>query len=127
MRIKRVKIGIKSLKEALGDFAKAAEAIEGGRKPKKSRGVYFENLDTFRRALTPKRLEMLHAIKESRPSSVYELAKILDRDIKNVTQDLEYLKEIGLVELKRTKDKKDKKERVAPEVNYDKIDLEIAV
>ncbi len=124
MKIKRVKIGIKGQKESLEDFRRAAKAIERGEKPKKSRGVYFENLDTFRRALTAKRLEMLHAIKESRPSSVYELAKTLDRDIKNVTQDLEYLSDIGLVEMKRTRDKR---ERITPEVNYDKIDLEIAV
>lgn len=124
MRIKRVKIGIRGLKSALTDFREAAKAIERGEKPKKSKGVYFENLDTFRRALTAKRLEMLHTIKESRPSSVYGLAKTLGRDIKNVTQDLEYLREIGLVEMKRTSEKR---ERIIPEVNYDKIDLEIAV
>jgi predicted transcriptional regulator len=124
MRIKRVKIGIKSLKDALEDFARTAEMIEKGGKPKKSRGIYFENLNTFRRILTAKRLEMLHTIKKERPSSVYELARMLGRDMKNVTQDLEYLKEVGLVDVKRTGEKR---ERIIPEVNYDKIDLEIAI
>lgn len=124
MRIKRVKIGIKNLKDALGGFATAVEMIEGGGKPKKSRGIYFENLNAFRRALTAKRLELLHSIKKERPSSVYELARMLGRDIKNVTQDLEYLKEVGLVDVKRTGEKR---ERIIPEVNYDKIDLEIAI
>ena len=124
MKIKRIKIGIKGLRESLEGFREAAKAIERGEKPSRRRGVYFENLDTFRRALTAKRLEMLHAIKESRHSSVYALAKTLGRDMKNVTQDLAYLGEIGLVEMKRMKEKR---ERIMPEVNYDKIDLEIAV
>src|SRR3990172_1899326 len=71
-----------------------------------------------------KRVEVLHVIKKERPASVYELAKMLNRDAKNVTQDLEYLKNIGLVEIKRTREKK---ERTIPEVKYDRIDLQIAV
>jgi len=63
-------------------------------------------------------------VKREKPSSVYELAKLLKRDVKNVTQDLEYLKQIGLVEIRRTKEKQ---ERNIPEVKYDKIDLQIAV
>ncbi len=80
--------------------------------------------ELFFRAFTDKRLEVLRVIKKERPSSVYELAKILNRDAKNVTQDLEYLKDIGLVEIKRTREKK---ERTIPEVKYDRIVLEIAV
>lgn len=80
--------------------------------------------DSFFKVLTDKRLEILRMIKKKHPSSVYELAKILNRDAKNVTQDLEYLKDIGLVEIKRTQEKK---ERTIPEVKYDKIDMEIAV
>lgn len=124
MKVRRVKIGIKSFEDFLGDAKEVMKKIERGEKVKKSRGVYFENLSTFRRALTEKRLEMLHIIKKGHPSSVYELAKMLDRDIKNVTQDLEYLKDIGLVAIKRTKEKR---ERVIPEVRYDEIELKIAV
>ena len=124
MKVKKVKIGIKSLKEVLEDFAETAEAIERGEKVKRRRGYYFENLAAFRRALTEKRLEVLHVVKREKPSSVYALAKLLKRDVKNVTQDLEYLKQIGLVEIRRTKEKQ---ERNIPEVKYDKIDLQIAV
>ncbi|MBI4379407.1 MAG: hypothetical protein HY578_09955 [Nitrospinae bacterium] len=57
MKVKKVKIGIKSLNEVLEGFAETAEAIERGEKVKKRRGIYFENLEAFRRALTEKRLE----------------------------------------------------------------------
>ncbi|MBI3815525.1 MAG: hypothetical protein HY279_13800 [Nitrospinae bacterium] len=124
MRVKRVRIGIKSFEEVLEGVKETMKKIERGEKVKERRGYYFENLEAFRRALTKKRLEMLHVIKKERPSSVYELAKILNRDAKNVTQDLEYLKDIGLVEIKRTREKK---VRTIPRVDYDRIDLQIAV
>jgi len=124
MRVKRVKIGIKRFEEVLEGVKETMKKIERGEKVKERRGYYFENLAAFRRALTEKRLEVLHVIKREKPSSVYELAKLLKRDVKNVTQDLEYLKQIGLVEIRRTKEKQ---KRNIPEVKYDKIDLQIAV
>jgi predicted transcriptional regulator len=78
----------------------------------------------MRKALTPKRLQLLHTIKEKRPQSVYELAKFVNRDLKNVTQDLAFLERLGLVGLKKIKDKRAK---TTPSVEYDKILLEIEV
>ena len=124
MKIKKVKIGIRSLEDVLYNAREVMKKLERGAKVKKESGIYCENLAAFRRVITEKRLEMLHVIKERHPSSVYELAKMLDRDIKNVNMDLEYLKEVGLVEIKRSKEKR---ERVIPEVNYDAIELLVAV
>ena len=124
MKIKKVKIGIRSLEDVLYNAREVMKKLERGAKVKKESGIYFENLAAFRRVITEKRLEMLHVIKERHPSSVYELAKMLDRDIKNVNMDLEYLKEVGLVEIKRSKEKR---EHVIPEVNYDAIELLVAV
>lgn len=124
MKIKRVKIGIKSLEDVLGNARDVMKKLERGEKVKKESGIYFENLKAFRRVLTERRLEMLHVIKEKHPSSVYELAKMLDRDIKNVNMDMEYLREIGLVEIKRSKEKR---ERVIPQVDYDAIELLVTV
>ncbi|MCC7201858.1 MAG: hypothetical protein IT393_04225 [Nitrospirae bacterium] len=124
MKIKKVTIGIKGLYDVLSNTKEVMKRLEWGEKAKKEHGMYFENLEAFRRALTERRLEMLHVIKERHPSSVYELARMLDRDIKNVNIDLEYLREIGLVEIKRSREKR---ERVIPEVNYDVIELRVAV
>ena len=124
MKIRKVKIAIKSFDAVLGNVKNTMRRIADGDDVKMENGVYFENLAAFKRALTEKRLMMLHTIKERRPSSIYALAKMLGRDIKNVTTDLEYLRAIGLVEMKRSGEKR---ERVVPAVNYDKIGLEIAV
>ena len=121
MRVKKIKIGIKDLKTALDDFVRTGEAIERGEKVKKEAGTYFTSFEAFRKALTPKRLELLHIIKTKKPSSINELARIAKRDVKNIAEDLKYLEQTGLVEKKET----DRKTR--PIINYDKIALEIAV
>ncbi|MEK6678477.1 MAG: hypothetical protein AABY39_03560, partial [Nitrospirota bacterium] len=104
MRVKRVKIGIKSVKEVLKDFVKTGEAIERGEKVKKEKGVYFESIEGFRKALTPKRLELLHLIKEKHPKSLQELARLADRDMKSIITDIEILEELDLIDMKRKKE-----------------------
>lgn len=121
MRVKRIKIGIKDIKTVLDDFVKTGKAIERGEKVKKETGVYFTSIEAFRKALTPKRLELLHIIKTKRPSSINELARISKRDLKNVAEDVKYLAQIGLIEKKATR------REIAPTIHYDKISLEIAV
>ncbi len=124
MKIKKIDIGIKGLKESLKDFAGVWKKIESGKKVKKEEGIYFDSIDTMRAVLTNKRLQVLKAIREHKPESVYELAKLLRRDLKNVNQDLKLLSEIGLVTLEKTETNK---KRVIPHVDYAKILLEIPV
>jgi len=121
MRIKKAKVGIKDIKTSLNDFARTCEAIDRGEKVKKETGVYFTSFKAFRKALTPKRLELLHIIKAKKPSSINQLASIAKRDIKNVAEDVKYLAQIGLIEKKKAK------REISPSIGYDKILLEIAV
>ncbi|MEW5745394.1 MAG: hypothetical protein AB1805_08170 [Nitrospirota bacterium] len=121
MKVKKIKIGIKDLKTALNEFAEKAKAIERGEKVKKETGLYFTSFEAFRKALTPKRLELLHIIKTRKPSSINELARMAKRDVKNIADDVNYLERIGLIEKKATDHK------TAPVITYDKISLEIAV
>ena len=122
MKVRKVKIGIKNVETLLNEFADAAGAIESSREVKHERGVYFTNIQAFRRALTQKRLELLHAIKTEHPSSINHLARILQRDIKNVAADVRFLEQAGLIDTKKETSKE-----IAPHVTYDKILLEIAV
>jgi predicted transcriptional regulator len=123
MRVKKIKIGIKDLKSILHDVVETGEAIEQGKrlKPVKEPKIYFTSLEALRKALTPKRLELLRIIKTKKPSSINELARIAKRDVKNIAEDLKYLEQVGLVEKKETNRK------TKPIINYDKIALEIAV
>ncbi len=124
MKVRKVKIGIKSVKEALDDFAGAAKAIERGEKVRPEKGVYFASIESFRKALTPKRLELLHLIKTKHPRSLQELARISRRNIKSIVTDVKMLESLDLIDMKR---KKEGRRESVPTVDYDKIDLEIAV
>ena len=124
MKVKKVKIGIKSVREGLKDFVAAGTAIERGEKVKKEKGVYFESIEGFRKALTPKRLELLHLIKEKHPKSLQELSRIAKRDIKSIVTDIEILESLDLVDVER---KKKGRGESTPEVHYDAIELLVAV
>jgi predicted transcriptional regulator len=92
-----------------------------GERKKKETGVYFTSLEAFRRALTPQRLNLLRLIREGNPASLHELARLAKRNIKNISDDVKYLAQVGLIELK------DSANKTSARVNYDKIMLEIAV
>ena len=121
MKIKRIKIEIRSLDNALKEAGEVFEKLSKGETVQKKTAIYFNNLKEMRKVLTEKRLELLKIIKDKKPASVYALARMVNRDIKNVLQDLSYLQELGLVEITETRDKK------IPHVGYDKIALEVAI
>ena len=53
--------------------------------------------------LTAKRLELLHSLATLRVESINDLAQKVKRDVKNVYQDLEVLREFGFVKLNKRK------------------------
>lgn len=124
MRVRNIKIAIKSDEELFKEVKEVCEKLEKGEKVKKHEGISFENLDVMRKVLTEERLRILKTIKKEHPSSIYELAKILRRDIKNTFDDVQYLAQVGFIEIKKTKEGR---EKATPIVKYDKILLEIPV
>ena len=121
MRARKLKVCVESIKTALSEFVETGEAVEREAAAKEEIGVHFTDFEEFRKALTPKRLELLHVIKTERPHSINQLSKIVSRDIKNVAEDVKYLAHIGLVERKETE------KEVTPLVSYDKISLKIEI
>ncbi len=124
MKVKNIKIAMKSKDELFQEVKNVWDKTEKGEKLKKHEGLYFENLEAMRKVLTENRLRMLKVIRKEHPSSIYELAKFLKRDVKNTFDDIHFLADIGLIELRKTKEGR---ERNTPVVNYEKILLEIPV
>ena len=124
MRVKNIKIAIKSEDELFKEVKETWVKVEKGEKVAKYKGLYFENLEAMRKVHTENRLKILKIVKKEHPSSIYELAKMLKRDVKNTFDDIQFLANVGLIELKKTKEGR---ERNTPIVNYDKILLEIPV
>ena len=123
MKIRNITIKIQSLAEDLQDFLRVANEIQHGHPPKtliETRS--FGSLEAMRKVLTPKRLELLQIIRRERPASIYALAKLTGRDLRNVQEDVAMLARLDLVRLSRGKHAR---AGVSPRVEYDQIRLDI--
>mgnify|MGYP001613649252 FL=1 len=124
MEVRNITIRIGGLKSALREAAEIMEKVKRGEKVTPKSSIGFESIDTLRKVLTQKRLELLRVIKEKSPESIYELAKVVDRDLKSVTTDVKVLEEYWLVSLEKSEEGRTK---VKPEVSFDKLNIEIAL
>ena len=124
MKVRRIKIGIRGPEESLKEAKGVARRLKAGEKlPEREEELYFADLATLRKVLSPKRLGLLWAILEHEPHSVRELAERVERNIKNVSQDLAFLSRLGLVELKEAR----RGAPQAPTLPYDEIDLNLRI
>lgn len=119
-----MKITIKDLKHVLNEFADTMAKLRAGKEVEPHYELSFPTAATMRKFLTPQRMRLLQAIKHQNPESVYELAKMVDRDLKSVNTDLKVLSDLDLVSLEKTNDAR---RRVIPHVDYDKINVEIEI
>ena len=53
---------------------------------------------------TQKRIDLLHIVKEKRPKSIQEIARLTKRDIKSIVTDIGILEGLGLIDIKRKKE-----------------------
>jgi len=93
------RIEIRNLEAGLKDFRRVWKAAAAGKTVTPRRGTYFTSLEAARKVLTPKRLQLLRAIRKTRPASVSQLAHLVGRDFKNVHADVQALAAFGLVSL----------------------------
>ena len=124
MKVKRLKVGVRSLDEGLQEFGSTLRTIQSGKTLTKRTGVYFVSVEAMRQVLTPARLTLLHLIRTRRPRSIAALAKLIVRDCKNVHAYLRLLADLGLVHLEPGAHMRDS---VTPTVPYERIQFEIAV
>lgn len=95
---KNIKIEIKNERESAQEFVKAWRMAEQGLAPEQPvERIYFNDLKTLLRFITPRRMEALAMVHEQGPVSVRGLAKLLGRDYKNVHKDMQEMERIGLV------------------------------
>ena len=119
-------IQIKSADEALEGFRETFKAIDAGRRVTRREGVYFTSIEAARNLLTPNRLALLRAVRTKRPGSIFELAKIAGRDLKNVQDDLRLLERYGLVRIGHGRSSGKRKVRI-PQAVFKEIAFRIAI
>ena len=121
---KIIKISVKPTKEALKEFATALGKAKRGQEIKPYFGIGFESIEGLRNVLTKRRLELLSMVRHKKPQSIYGLSKLLNRDLKSVNTDLKVLKENDFIEFKKINDRR---QRLIPIVEFDKIDFMVRV
>lgn len=102
MKLKKAKIVIRSLSDIKKEWK---TALKGQTKSiQKNDEIIFANLETASKVMSRARIEILQSIIKFKPKSIYELAKILEKDFKNVHTDVKFLSDVGLIELQETED-----------------------
>jgi predicted transcriptional regulator len=123
MKVKRVKIGIRSPGTIFDEAAAVISQIEAGKRVRTQREwLYFSDVRALGKVLTPKRLELLKVIRDHRPESVRAVAALTGRSVKNVAEDLRLLASLGLVEMEEYNGPG---RRVAPRVGYETLTVEV--
>jgi predicted transcriptional regulator len=84
--------------DALDRFEAAWNRVQEGRAMRPLEILSFPDLPAALRALSPARCELIKKLRAEGPLSMYELAKRLKRDYKNVHTDVAQLAALRLVE-----------------------------
>jgi predicted transcriptional regulator len=93
---KLLELRIGDARDALDRFEAAWNRRTEGRSP--LHVLSLVDLPLLLKTLTPARWELLDRLRQAGPLSVYELAKRLERDYKNVHTDVSRMAQIGLIE-----------------------------
>ncbi len=124
MKVKNVRLEIQDEDEFVLEIKRDLKKVAKGESVKNQSTLSFESLKAMRMFITDERLKILRTVRKYHPKSIYELAKMVKRDTKNVSDDVHFLSDLGLLDIKESKDGRKK---TTPVVNYNKIMLEIPV
>jgi predicted transcriptional regulator len=105
-----------SIDTALSRFGKALGRAKAGKKVAPYFGIGFRSMSEFGEVFTPKRWELVAALKASGPLTIYALAKRLGRHYRNVHKDVTVMLEWTVIE-------KDEEDRIF--VPWDEIDIRL--
>ena len=93
-----LRIEISSPDESMRQFADVWHKAEQGEEVEPIYSVGFESMAELISTLTPKRWELIERLHKEGPMSIYALAKILQRDYKNVHTDVKALSELEIIQ-----------------------------
>ena len=85
----------------------------------------FSGILALRQLLSNEKARILHVIKNQKPSSIYELAKILNRGFKAVNDDIKLLEKFGFVQL--VHEKVGNRTRYKPVIVVDTVTINLKI
>lgn len=117
----RLIVTVESIGEIQHRTANAFEQARADETPAtdEPRRLSFETTDQLATVFTPRAMDLLQVIAQKEPASIREAARLVDRDIKQVSENVERLESVGVIEF--VEEGKAKR----PVVCYDKIDIQL--
>ncbi len=85
----------------------------------------FSDIKILRNLLSNEKARILYALKNTKPKSIYSLAKLLGRDFKSVHSDIKVLERFGFIEFHA--EKTGKRESLMPVLTVDKLQIIIDI
>jgi predicted transcriptional regulator len=95
---KKLYVRVSTADDALDRFEAAWHLASGRAAPAPLAVLSFADLPLLMKNLTPARWELIKQLKATGPSTIFALAKHLQRDYKNVHTDVSRLVELNLIE-----------------------------
>ncbi|SDY52646.1 HVO_A0114 family putative DNA-binding protein [Halopenitus persicus] len=90
-------VTVKTSNEFHEDVTDGIEALERGDAADSTPTLSFTSYDDLLETLTPRVLELIEAIRREEPASINETARVVDRDVKNVHEELSRLAQLGII------------------------------
>ena len=81
----------------------------------------FTDHDQLLQTFTPRTLDLLTAIRQEQPSSINETARVVNRDVKNVHDELARLEKLGVIHFEQDGQAK------RPIVWFDELDIRLSI
>lgn len=81
----------------------------------------FSDIKILRNLLSNEKARILYVLKNTKPKSIYALAKLLGRDFKSVRSDVKVLERFGFIEFHS--EKTGKRESLMPVLVVDKLEI----
>ncbi|MFL5815572.1 MAG: hypothetical protein ACJ763_18520 [Bdellovibrionia bacterium] len=127
MKTKKFKIKIQSLENFKSDFGKAWKAAEHGTiwEPEYNLVLSFQDASSLSRVFSPERIRIIQTVREKKPASIRELARLLKRSQPNVQKDVQDLADLGVLEFKIAKDTGKKRTALVPHCPWDEFDVAV--
>lgn len=90
-------VTVRSSSEFNEDVTEGIEALKRGESVDSTPTLSFSSYDDLMDTLTPRVLDLIEAIRQEEPSSINEAARVVERDVKNVYEELTHLVQLGVI------------------------------
>lgn len=114
-------VRVETVEEARRRMREAARDIERGDDPDEPHGLSLPSDDRLNSVLSDKNIELLRTIADEEPASINETARLVDRDVHAVHDNLTELERLGLLRFEEEGNAR------RPVVWYDDIEVDISI